>query len=276
MATTTTCEQAYRVAADEGLADLWWKTGRLRVKASGAETQGAFSQVEVDDPQGCAPPMHIHHGEEETFYVVDGEVTVFADGERIDLSAGDYAFVPRGVDHAYIVRSERARMLITFSPSGFEQFFVQEGIPAEAARSEAPVGGRAADPGGVHPPARARTAARSRARRRRWATCRERKLNGLAARSLAQRGRSVGHVGRGPGSWTCRSRRGQSQACQEHPHGFAESRHSNWLVMPLPDKSSDGSETSWLSATCTRARARPGGPLFFRTRSSLLGGFSRA
>jgi quercetin dioxygenase-like cupin family protein len=140
MATTTTSGQAYRVAADDGLADLWWKAGRLRVKTSGAETQGAFSQVEVDDPHGCAPPMHIHHGEEETFYVVDGEVTVFADGERIDLSSGDYAFVPRGVDHTYIVRSDRARMLITFSPSGFEQFFVQEGIPA-CGEEEAPVGG---------------------------------------------------------------------------------------------------------------------------------------
>jgi quercetin dioxygenase-like cupin family protein len=138
---TTTLEQAYRVAAGEGLADLWWKTGRLTVKASGAETGGAFSQIEVDDPQGCAPPMHIHHGEEETFYVVDGEVTVFADGARIDLSAGDYAFVPRGVDHAYIVRSERARMLVTFSPSGFEQFFVQEGIPVEDGETDEPVGG---------------------------------------------------------------------------------------------------------------------------------------
>jgi quercetin dioxygenase-like cupin family protein len=138
---TTALDQAYHVASGEGLEDLWWKTGRLRIKASGAQTQGAFSQVEVDDPQGCAPPMHIHHGEEETFYVVDGEVTLFADGERVDLEAGDYAFVPRGVNHAYIVRSERARMLITFSPSGFEQFFVQEGIPASDGVDEPPVGG---------------------------------------------------------------------------------------------------------------------------------------
>jgi quercetin dioxygenase-like cupin family protein len=137
----TALDQAYRIAAGEGLADLWWKTGRLRVKTSGEETRGAFSQVELDDPQGCATPMHIHRGEEETFYVVDGAVTVFADGERIDLEAGDYAFVPRGVEHAYIVRSERARMLVTFSPSGFEQFFVQEGIPASAEGEEPPVGG---------------------------------------------------------------------------------------------------------------------------------------
>ena len=138
---STAVEQAYRVAAGEGLADLWWKTGRLWVKAGGAETGGAFAQVEVDDPQGCAPPMHIHHGEEETFYVVDGAVTVISGGERIDLEAGDYALVPRGVEHAYVVRSERARMLITFSPSGFEEFFVQEGIPVEADDSAPPVGG---------------------------------------------------------------------------------------------------------------------------------------
>ena len=55
---------------------------------------------------------------------------------------------------------------------------------------------------------------------------------------------------------TCRSRRGQSQACQEHPHGFAESRHSNWLVMPVPDKSSDGSKTSGPPTRTRRALSR--------------------
>jgi quercetin dioxygenase-like cupin family protein len=127
--TPETLTKPYRIAARKGLADVWWKTGRVAVKTSGAETGGRFSQVEVDDPLGTAPPLHIHHQEDETFYVLEGEITVFADGERIDASAGDFAFVPSGVPHAYLVRSERARLLVTFSPAGFEEFFVEMGVP---------------------------------------------------------------------------------------------------------------------------------------------------
>ncbi len=129
MATTTT-RAAYRLAAETGLADLWWKSGRISVKTTGTETGGAFAQVETDDPLGGAPPVHIHHNEEETFYVLDGEVSVFVDGHEERLATGDYAFVPRGVPHAYLVRSERARMLVSFSPAGFEQAFVELGVPS--------------------------------------------------------------------------------------------------------------------------------------------------
>jgi quercetin dioxygenase-like cupin family protein len=113
----------------EGLANVWWKTGRLTVKAGGAETGGSFAQIETDDPRGTATPLHVHHNEDETFYVLEGEITVLVDGERIDLAAGDFAFAPRDIAHAYIVRSERARMLTTLSPAGLEELFVACGVP---------------------------------------------------------------------------------------------------------------------------------------------------
>ncbi len=124
-----TAIKPYRVAAGEGLANVWWKTGRLTVKVSGAETGNAFAQIETDDPRGCAPPMHVHHNEDETFYVLEGEVTVLTGDDRIDLSAGDFCFAPRDVPHTYIVRSEHARMLTTLSPAGLEELFVTLGNP---------------------------------------------------------------------------------------------------------------------------------------------------
>jgi quercetin dioxygenase-like cupin family protein len=123
-----TITRPYRVAAGEGLANVWWKTGRLTVKAGGGETGGSFAQVETDDPRGTATPLHVHHNEDETFYVLEGEITVLVAGERIDLAAGDFAFAPRGITHAYIVRSERARMLTTLSPAGLEELFVACGV----------------------------------------------------------------------------------------------------------------------------------------------------
>jgi quercetin dioxygenase-like cupin family protein len=126
-AVTTT--KPYHIASGEGLADVWWKSGRLTVKAGGPEPGHAFSQIEVDDPQGTGPPLHIHHNEDETFYVLDGEVTFMVGDERIDVATGGYVFGARDVPHAYVVRSERARMLVTASPGGIEQALVSLGVP---------------------------------------------------------------------------------------------------------------------------------------------------
>jgi quercetin dioxygenase-like cupin family protein len=126
---TETATRPYHIPSGEGIADVWWMAGRLTVKASGAETGDAFSQFVVDDPRGSAPPLHLHHNEDEAFYVLGGEITVLVGDERIDLGAGDYCFAPRGIPHAWIVRSERAQMLVTVSPAGLEQAFVSYGVP---------------------------------------------------------------------------------------------------------------------------------------------------
>ena len=124
-----TASTLYRLASGEGLANIWWKTGRMTVKAGGAETGNAFAQIESFDPRGTATPLHVHHNEDEAFYVVEGEVTVLAGGERIDLGAGDYLFAPRDVPHTTIVTSESARYITTISPAGLEDLFVELGAP---------------------------------------------------------------------------------------------------------------------------------------------------
>lgn len=126
---TDALAQTYKITAGTGLSDFWWKTGRMTMKATGPQTGGSFAQFEVNDPEGTATPMHRHHNEDESFYVVEGEVTLLVDGERIDLGAGDYAYAPRGTTHAYIVRSPQARMLTTLSPAGLEELFISLGTP---------------------------------------------------------------------------------------------------------------------------------------------------
>ncbi len=127
----------YRLASGEGLADIWWKSGRVTVKAGGAEAGNAFSQIEVDDPRDTGPPLHLHHNEDETFHVLQGEVTFLVGEERIDVAAGDFLFAPRDIPHAYVVRSERARMLVTASPGGVEQVFVSLGVPVSGSEPPA-------------------------------------------------------------------------------------------------------------------------------------------
>lgn len=130
---STTLSAPYRLAAGDGIADLLWKGGRMTIKATAADTGGAFAQIETDDPGGIGTPLHVHRNEDESFYVLEGEVAVFVDDARIDLAAGDFAFAPRGVAHAYVVTSERARMLVTLSPAGLEELFVDLGTPVGAA-----------------------------------------------------------------------------------------------------------------------------------------------
>ena len=130
---TETATKPYRLAFGEGLDDVWWKTGRVTVKVAGAETGNAFSQIEVDDPRSGGAPLHVHHNEDETFYVLEGEVTFLVGDERIDGAAGDFLFAPRDIPHAYVVRSDRARMLVTTSPAGIEQLFVSLGTPVAGA-----------------------------------------------------------------------------------------------------------------------------------------------
>ena len=130
---TETAIKPYRLASGEGLANFWWKTGRMTVKAGGAETGHAFAQIESFDPRGTATPLHVHHNEDEAFYILEGEVTFLVGDERIDVAAGDFLFAPRDIPHAYVVRSERSRILSTISPAGIEQLFVSLGTPVAGA-----------------------------------------------------------------------------------------------------------------------------------------------
>ena len=86
-------------ATDDG-ERLWLLGGLYTYKATGDETGDAYSLFQVKGPGGLATPMHRHEHEEEGFYVVDGAVTVFADGDEHELRAGGFAFVPRGTPTA--------------------------------------------------------------------------------------------------------------------------------------------------------------------------------
>ncbi len=133
-------DRAYSLADREGQPARWWLGGHLAVKAAVGDTDGRFCQVEFTDPCGNAPPVHIHHWEDETFYVLEGLVTVFIGDGRIDASPGDFVFMPRDVPHTYLVRSERARALVSYAPGGVEQFFVEMGVPVgDPDRPPAPV-----------------------------------------------------------------------------------------------------------------------------------------
>jgi quercetin dioxygenase-like cupin family protein len=71
-------------------------------------------------PAGAEPPLH-RHREDETFYVLDGEVTFTAAGDDHRASAGSIVYVPGGTAHTFQVHSGAARLLIFGTPAGHER-----------------------------------------------------------------------------------------------------------------------------------------------------------
>lgn len=116
---------------DEGEA-LWFNNDLLTLKATGAQTGGAYLLLEEIARRGKVTPLHAHPVEEETFYVIEGEALVHLAGEDRPVGPGGLVSVPPGVPHAYLVTSELARTLILITPGtgAMEQFFREAGEPA--------------------------------------------------------------------------------------------------------------------------------------------------
>jgi quercetin dioxygenase-like cupin family protein len=120
-------EAGYLLSKDSGVIDVWWpyqpQVGRYTVKMGADQAGGRMSQLLGRDRRGGAPPLHVHRREDETFYVIAGEITFFVGDRRIEATAGDFVFAPKDVPHAFLVTSDTAEYLTTFSPAGAERFF---------------------------------------------------------------------------------------------------------------------------------------------------------
>jgi quercetin dioxygenase-like cupin family protein len=123
---------------------LWFIDSLVYVRLDGANTGDAFALVEMLGRQGDMPPLHVHSRDDETFYVLDGELKLHAGSEEITLTAGQAALAPRAVPHTYRVVSATARWLVINSPAGFEHFLRAASEPA--ANDQLPPPGRRLDP----------------------------------------------------------------------------------------------------------------------------------
>lgn len=113
--------RALFVGPGEGSSSSW-----ATVKASAADAGGALGLVETTIPQGDSTPLHVHHDEDEAFYVLDGTVDFVCGEERFRAEAGALAYLPRGIPHTFLGVSEQpARVLVMLLPGGLEEFFAQ-------------------------------------------------------------------------------------------------------------------------------------------------------
>jgi len=108
----------------------WWFAALAVIKATAADTGGAMTIVEMTEPPGAEAPLHVHHREDEAFWILEGSMTLYVGEAVIEASAGDYAFGPRDVPHRYTVGPDGCRMLFVCTPGGFEKLVREMSQPA--------------------------------------------------------------------------------------------------------------------------------------------------
>ena len=117
----------------------WGPGDHYTFLVTGEESGGAYFAMEALVPPGGGPPPHIHRREDETFYLLEGEIQFRLGHETITAGPGDFVNVPRGTVHNFTnAGSETARMVLTFTPAGIERFFEETLEPAPNAAEEAP------------------------------------------------------------------------------------------------------------------------------------------
>ena len=99
--------------------------GTTAFKVSSKDCRNDFFAMEHHHTAKGGPPRHLHHNEDEWFYVLEGEYLVEVGTQLHTLKAGDSILGPRGVSHAFAyIGDTSGRLLITYAPAGkMEEFF---------------------------------------------------------------------------------------------------------------------------------------------------------
>jgi quercetin dioxygenase-like cupin family protein len=119
----------FAIAGNEGEA-RWWFQCLAVIKATAAETGGLMSLIEITEPPGAEGPLHVHHREDEGFWLLEGDATFEVGETTIEAHAGDFVFGPRDVPHRYSVGPSGCRMLFIMTPGGFEELVIDMSVPA--------------------------------------------------------------------------------------------------------------------------------------------------
>ena len=124
----TALTQIKVLAPGEGLR-LQSGPGRdLVFKVTGEDTGGAFDYFIVEVGPKGGPPLHVHHGQEETIHVLSGRFKVRVGDDEQVLEQGGFAFMPSGLPHAFLnLTAEPAEIVVVYTPGGGHSFYEELG-----------------------------------------------------------------------------------------------------------------------------------------------------
>jgi quercetin dioxygenase-like cupin family protein len=110
---------------------LWFLGTLATIRIPGEAVGGRFALIEFLFPRDASPPLHTHP-QDESYVVLEGNLTIQAADQRFELSSGGAAAVPMGVAHTFRVDSETARVLVLSTPAGLERMVCDGSVPAGA------------------------------------------------------------------------------------------------------------------------------------------------
>lgn len=117
---------------NQGEGNSFWVLGDLYTfKVTGKQTNGSFTVVEqIIQPQS-GPPPHVHHREDEAFYVLEGKF-LFLSGDKSSIfEGGSFVYIPKGTLHTFKnIDEQPGRLMVIITPAGLEDFFYAIGTPA--------------------------------------------------------------------------------------------------------------------------------------------------
>jgi len=110
----------------------WYGPNLFTFLTTAAETQGAFSLTKATLRKGFEPPLHVHSREEESSFILEGEIIYEVGEQQIHAKAGDYVHLPRLIPHTFKLVTETVTLLLFITPGGFEDMFMQCSRPASS------------------------------------------------------------------------------------------------------------------------------------------------
>jgi quercetin dioxygenase-like cupin family protein len=127
-------------APGEGTA-IWHLDTLMTFKVLSEDTGGRLTAWEQLLPHRSSPPLHVHHAEDEAWFVLEGTLTFQVADRTWTAEAGSFAWAPRGLPHTFRVDSQGARLLALALPGTFDRFVRATGRPAAAATLPPPLEG---------------------------------------------------------------------------------------------------------------------------------------
>ncbi|MFL5780063.1 MAG: cupin domain-containing protein [Thermoleophilaceae bacterium] len=118
--------------SNSGEGERLWFLGTLAtIRVPGEAVDGRFALIEFLFPHHASPPLHTHP-QDESYFVLEGRLTIQAGTRRFELEPGGAAVVPMGLAHTFRVESETALVLVLSTPAGLERLVRDGGVRASA------------------------------------------------------------------------------------------------------------------------------------------------
>ena len=113
--------------------------GEVIIKSSGKETQGAISQVMLFENPGYATTLQSNSRTDISLLVLEGVLTVRIRDQVVSYPANSFIHIPKGTPHAHAnLTNKSVRLFMTFTPGGYEQFFVERANTTKTSKPGTP------------------------------------------------------------------------------------------------------------------------------------------